>query len=238
MTWHDVNNTANSLEQIYTLNHKIFKRSILPLGGILSFLFGTADKRDLDEVKRNVKILFDNQIKHGEVLDDIISITNISQALITENRHMMNSMIDSFLFLNDTLANIQKGIQPLFVTRQFLLAHAEVLIHSHRLRVAVSDIRNDINKFGKHLDTLSSGKLSPNLVDPIHLCDELLRIQKVLPPTIELPEITAYNIWLYYKYLTVSFVPHAGKIILLISLPLVDSDSVYDSIQSLQPANF
>ena len=131
ITWHDVNNTADSLDQIYTefvnlvkimksqtLNHKISKRSILPLGGILGFLFGTANKRDLDEVKRNVKILYDNQIKQGEVLDDIISIANISRALETENRHMKNSMIDSILFLNDTLANIQKDMQSLFVTRR------------------------------------------------------------------------------------------------------------------------
>ena len=197
----------------------------MPLGGILSFLFGTADERDLDEVKRNVKILYNNQIKQGEVLDDIISIRNISRALITENRHMINSMIDSILFLNHTLANIQRDIQPLFVTRQFLLTHAEVLIHSHRLRAAVSDIRNDINKFGKYLDILSSWKLNPTLVDPIHLCDQLLRIQKEIPPTTELPENPANNIWHYYKYLTVSFVPHADKIILLIRLFLVNSDS-------------
>ena len=142
MTWHDVNNTADMLDKIYTkffnlgkikkgqtLDHKISKRSILPLGGILSFLFLTADKRDLDEIKRNVTILYDNQIKQDEVLDDIISITNISRAFITENRHMINSMLDSIQFLNDTLANIQKDIQPLFVTRRFLLTHAEVLIH-------------------------------------------------------------------------------------------------------------
>ena len=134
-------------------------------------------------------------------------------------------MINSIQFLNNTLANIQKDIQPLFVTRRFLLTHAEVLIHSHRLRVAVSDIRNDINKFGKYVDTLSSGKLSPTLVDPIQLCDELIMIQRELPPTIEQPENPANNIWHYYKYLTVSFVPHADKIILLIRLPLVDSDS-------------
>ena len=133
---------------------------------------------------------------------------------------MINSMIDSIKFLNDTLANIQRDTPPLFVTRRFLLIHAEVLTHSHRLRVPVSDIRNDINKFRKYLDTLSSGKLSPTLLDPIHLCDELLRIQKELPPTIELPENPADN-----KYLTVSFVPHADKIILLIRLPLVHSDS-------------
>ena len=76
MTWHEVNNTADTLDQKYTKfvnlikilkgyiqNNKITKCSTLPLGGILSFLFGTADKRDLDEIKRKVKILYDNQIK-------------------------------------------------------------------------------------------------------------------------------------------------------------------------------
>ena len=201
MTWYDVNNTADTLDQIYTkcvnliklmkgqtLNLKISKRSILPLGELLSFHFSTIDKRDLDEIKRDVKILNDNQIKQAEVLDDIISITNISRALITEHSHMINSMIDSIKFLNYSIANIQKEIQCLFVTIRFLLTHAEVLIHSHRLRAGVSDIRNDINKFRKYLDTLSSGKLSPTLVEPIHLCDELLRIQKEIPPTIELSE--------------------------------------------------
>ena len=92
------------------------------------------------------------------------------------------------------------------------------------MRVVGFDIRNDINKFGQYLDTLSSGKLSPTLVDPIHLCDELLRIQKELPPAKNLPENPAANIWHYYKYLTVSSVLHADKIILLIRLPLVISD--------------
>ena len=72
-------------------------------------------------------------------------------------------MIDSIQFLNDTLANIHKDIEPMFVTSRFLLTHAEVLIHSHRPRVAVFDIRHDINKFGKCPDTLSFGKLSPTL---------------------------------------------------------------------------
>ena len=112
MTWHDVNNSVDTLDQIYTkfvnlvkimkgqtLGDKISKRSILPLEGILNFLFGTADKRGLDETKRNIKIFYDNQIIQGEVLYDIISITNISRALIIENRHMINSMIESIPIL-------------------------------------------------------------------------------------------------------------------------------------------
>ena len=58
------------------------KRSLLPLGGLFSFLFGTADQEDLDEIKRDVKTIYDNQMKQAEVLRDIISITNVSRTLI------------------------------------------------------------------------------------------------------------------------------------------------------------
>ena len=58
------------------------KRSLLPLGGLFSFLFGTADQNDLDEIKKNVKTIYDNQMKQAEVLGDIVSITNVSRTLI------------------------------------------------------------------------------------------------------------------------------------------------------------
>ena len=91
---------------------------------------------------------------------------------------MINNMINSMQFLNGTLVNIHKEIEPLFITRRFLLTHALVLIDTHRLRDAVYKMSNDINKFGQYLDTLSFGKLSPTLVDHIHLSDELLKILK------------------------------------------------------------
>ena len=86
-------------------------------------------------------------------------------------------------------------------------------------------IISSANKLGQYLDTLSSGKLSPTLADPIHLSDELLRIQKELTPTINQPERPADNIWHYYKYLIASYVTYSDRIFLLIKLPLVDSDS-------------
>ena len=178
-----------------TQNQRISKRSILPLWGILCFHFGTADQKHLNEIKKNVEIIYKNQIKQGKVLDDIISITNISRAMIIENRLMINNMIDSIQFLNETLVNIHKEVEPLFITRRFLLTHAEVLIHTHRLSIAVSEVSNSINKLGQYLDTLSYGKLSPTLVDPIHLSNELLRIQKEFPPTTHLPQSPADNVW-------------------------------------------
>ena len=101
-------------------------------------------------------------------------------------------MIDSVLTSNETLTNIEKELEPLFVTRRFLLVHAEVLILSHRLRNAVNDIKGDISDIkhiSQYLNTLSSGRLHSNIIDPIHLRTDLINIQKDLSPTLALPEI-------------------------------------------------
>ena len=58
------------------------KRSLLPLGGLFGFLFGTADQADLDAVKTDIKQLYQNQMDQTNVLHDIITITNVSRGLI------------------------------------------------------------------------------------------------------------------------------------------------------------
>ena len=42
-------------------------------------------------------------MRQSEVLDDVLSIINISRGLITENRLKINNLIDSVLTLNETL---------------------------------------------------------------------------------------------------------------------------------------
>ena len=72
-------------------------------------------------------------MRQSEVLD-VLSITNVSRGLIIENMFKINNLIDSVLTLNETVTNIEKELEPLFVTRRFLLMHAEVLIHQSQVR--------------------------------------------------------------------------------------------------------
>ena len=48
----------------YALNNsnRRFKRSLIPLGGLFSFLFGTADQSDVNSPKAYVKQLYENQV--------------------------------------------------------------------------------------------------------------------------------------------------------------------------------
>ena len=62
------------------------RRSILPLGRLFNFFFGTADQKDIDMIRQQVKDLYSNQVAEKKVVEDVISVTNISRELITGNR--------------------------------------------------------------------------------------------------------------------------------------------------------
>ena len=210
-----------------TKNHpsNTVKRSLLPLGNILGFLFGTSGSGDIKGLKKDIQTLYANHIKHGEILNEVITITNISRGLIHENKLTINNLTDSVEFLNETLVNIHEDIETLFVTRRFLLVHGEVQIHSHRLKSSIDKILDDVNHLHVYLNVLSAGKLSPDIVDPIHLGKELTDLQKQLTPTLMLQEDPTRNIWHFYKYLTVTPIAYPDRLMMLIKIPLTDTDS-------------
>ena len=70
-----------------------------------------------------------------------------------------------------------------------------------------------------------TNKLTPNIIDPTHLRQVLIKIQNKLIPTLALPEDPYTNNWHYYKFLTVVPMNHANKLVLIINIPLVDLDS-------------
>ena len=73
---------SNLIDQALNNNNRRFKRSLLPLGGLFSFLFGTADQSDVDLLKGDVKQIYENQVDQTKILDEIVTITNISRGLI------------------------------------------------------------------------------------------------------------------------------------------------------------
>ena len=78
-------------------SHNRNKRSLLPVGGLFNSLFGTGDQTDIDAIKADVKQLYQNQMDQTNVLNDIITITNVSRGLINENINKINKIILSLV---------------------------------------------------------------------------------------------------------------------------------------------
>ena len=105
--------TSNLIGHIQNRN----KRSLLPLGGLFGFLFGTADQADLDSIKADIKQLYQNQMDQTNVLNDIITVTNVSRGLINENINRIKNIIDMIISLNQTIHYIRGQLQPLYTAR-------------------------------------------------------------------------------------------------------------------------
>ena len=201
------------------------KRSLLPLGGLFGFLFGTADQADLDALKVDVKQLYQNQMDQTNVLNDIITITSVSTGLINENIKKINNIIDTIISLNQTIHYITGQLQSLYTARRSMFMHTEFLIHHTRIRTITRQMTNDIELIRSYLSPFTTGKLTPQIIDPTYLKQELLKNFNQLPPKIILPEDPNINIRHYYRFLTLTPMINCNQLLLMIKIPLLDSDS-------------
>ena len=74
--------------------------------------------------------------------------------------------------------SIMNQLKPLFTARRFLLLHTETLIHHLRIRSLLGQMKTDKAQIKAYLNIHITGKLTPSITDPIHLRQELLRINK------------------------------------------------------------
>ena len=202
---------SNLIDHISNRN----KRSLLPFGGLFSFLFGTASEDDLNSIKADVKQLYQNQMDQTNALNYIISITSVSRGLINENIKKINGIIK----------NIAGHLGPLYTTRKLMFLHTEFISHHTRIRMVTRQVADHINLIKSYLPTFTNGKLTPQIIDPKHLRHELLKIHKQLLAKITLPKNPTSNIWHYYKFLTATSVIDGTQLILMIRIPLLDTDS-------------
>ena len=106
-----------------------------------------------------------------------------------------------------------------------MFMHTEFISHHTRIRMVTRQVADDINLIKSYLSTFTTGKLTPKIIDPKHLRHELLKIHKQLPAKITLPENPTSNIWHYYKFLTATPMIDGTQLILMIRIPLLDTDS-------------
>ena len=85
--------------------------------------------------------------------------------------------------------------------------------HSTMPELGLKQLQNDLDLIRQYMSVHATNKLTPNIIDPTHLRQELIKIQSKLIPTLALPEDPYTNIWQYYKFLTMSPMNHANKLV-------------------------
>ena len=125
-----------------------------------------------------MKQLYENQIDQTQILDEIVTITNIPRGLINENRLKIDMITDTILSINETILIIKTHIQTLFMARGLLLLHSEFMIHHTSIRYLLKQMQHDMTLIKEYLSIHTIGRLNPNIIDPIHLRQEFIKINK------------------------------------------------------------
>lgn len=206
------------------------RRSVIPVvGRIMSFLFGTISESDLDDVRRGINDLSQNQQEIIHVLEEQMTILNVSRVQIAENR---NAIIDLVKCVN----LFDMRIRKLATEIQKQLEHVEMFVNLYsQLDLILSDIKDALQRAMFYLENLrlelnmlSLDHLSPSTITPGSLKSLLIQIKTKLPSTLKLPEDPEADIWYFYRTLTCTTVLENDKILILINIPLLDYNGEFD----------
>ena len=103
-------NLVGSYTDLHTVHSRV-QRSLIPIiGKGLNFLFGTATESNLKTIHNNVDRLAKNQEEMAYVIDENISVINVTRVEMSENRQAINKVISSLSLLDSKIGNITQAL--------------------------------------------------------------------------------------------------------------------------------
>jgi len=207
---------------------KRVKRALVPfLGKVLSWLTGTLTKADLRQVSQHINVLSNNQERLIHVLNDTLSILNVTNIEVQKNRHALRALSDLIKETDSRLAVFSRELQ------EYLKHQSDFLITYLQLDLMITELRESVEKsmfymdnVKMQMDQLSLGHLAPTVLHPNELKEILTEIEDKIPDNLALPA-PIEDVWYYYKTLTCVTVIKSSKFITMVNLPLLERSSQY-----------
>ena len=165
------------------------------------FLVGLANEISVNVTAgfHDIDKLVNNQEEMSHVIDENISVINITRVEISQNRQTLNKIIGSLTVLNTKLCNITQTLErEVFQVGQFVQLYLQ-------LDSVIQAVRRTIWQAGKYLDhiqlqlnMLPLGHLSLSVITPRGLKKLLTEIKGHLPEFLSLPYDPSGRIWKFY----------------------------------------
>ena len=203
------------------------KRSVLPfVGNALSYLFGVTSKDDLRVIRKVLGQLANTQGRILHMIEDSISIVNVTRREISDNRRKINELISSLISIVVSMVNATQGLDKR-VSRLEILTHRYWLfkIMVDKLGKYFLDVRIALSYFELQLILLSVGHLSPSIITPHDLGELMHIIAPTLPDNFKLASDPDKDIWYYYRTLSCRTLFDSKSIVVVVDVPLVDRNT-------------
>ncbi|CAC5415478.1 unnamed protein product [Mytilus coruscus] len=223
---------TDSFDDFKTLHRH--RRSVLPfIGSAMSFLFGTLTEDDINLIKGNVRTLAQNQKKISHILTENLSILNITRLEVSQNRDAINKLSRGLQDLDIRLVNITEAIEKQIIDLEnFVQIYIQLDLITGDLKQLIQRGFFYLEHIKDQLSMLSLGHLSPSTITPNNLQGLLIEIKDKLPKYLELTNDPKENLWFFYRFLTCSTILYDSRILVVISIPLLDSNNKFEIYQA------
>ena len=171
-------------------------RSILPIvGKIMSFMFGTVPESQLEDVRHAINELSKNQVDILHLLEEQMSVLNVSRAQINENRMAILDLVKCVNLFDIRIRELMEAIQGRFErVETFVNIYAQMDLIISGIRDAILRANFYLENLRLELNMLSLNHLSPSFITPENLKQLLLEVKTKLPYSLKLPEDPVNNI--------------------------------------------
>ena len=206
------------------------KRKIFSIiGDIMGELFNVMTHDDIRCIQKNVHKLAANPDTLMHVVEESISVLNVSRMEIKENRQRLNDLLlligsveDKFIDISEQLEKEIRDVN----TALILFSRLNTIIEE--LKLALSRSMYFYVHFQMQIQAVAMQKLSPTTIPAEPLRNMLLEIKDKLPQTVGLPRDPHMYLFDYYKLLSCIPICDGRHIIISIKIPLVEYSQQFD----------
>ena len=182
---------------------------------------GTANTKDVNNIKKRVKQLIQTHSTQQETLVHIISILNITWYAAQVDRHRINVLMDK---VDETVHDVN-NLYNLTTSLATSLSYHQLILHIRSVLANLHDSLSYKRLVSLHTvdygDAATTGILSPHVLPIKDFQKMLSHIEETLLPTWHLP-VSSEDTLHFYWYLC-THVPIANKqFLLLIDVPIQD----------------
>ena len=228
-TYQAIKNNFDDYQSLRSGNYRP-KRSLLPIiGQAMSLLFGTISESDLENIQTSIKNLAKNQISIIHNLDQSMTLLNLSRFQIAENRRAIIDVVKCVQSLDRKIIELKEAFQEKFARlEQFVNTNFQLKLILEEIRQTTQNAVLYLENLRAELNMLSLNHLSPSTITPNNLRGLLLEISDKLPTSMRLAADPILDIWYFYNTLTCTAYLDGYKILIVLSIPLVDRRESFD----------
>lgn len=227
------NRLYETLDNIYDLythdSDSRQKRSLLPWGGdLLSSLFGTATKTDMNRLRDQLNSLSQNNEELVHIVQDSLTIVNKTNSMLNTNRDAINMLTTATEQLDNKIRLIHESTLSRQLIMQLKLSLTDRINHmSEAIDTALIRLSFHVDKLSINLEKAIRGQISTSLIPSNKMRNILIDISRHIPSSLTLKPYNGNSISWYYKHLPLTIVPDENKIHLVTVIPLIPVESLF-----------